>query len=49
MTPTSPMPDFKALRDNHPEQFDQMVDFVFSLKADMPKEDASNEAPSESD
>jgi menaquinol-cytochrome c reductase cytochrome b/c subunit len=42
VNPTSPMPDFKALRDNHPEQFQQMVNFVASLK-EKPTVEASSE------
>ena len=49
VNPTSPMPSYASLQQNQPEQFDQMVEFVSSLKEDMPKEDGSNEAASEAD
>ena len=32
------MPSYASLRENEPEQFLQMVDFVSSLKQDMPEE-----------
>ena len=47
--PTSPMPSYASLEKNEPEQFAQMVEFMSSLKEDMPKEDGSNEAPAEGD
>jgi hypothetical protein len=34
VNPTSPMPSYTALRDDNPEQFDQLVAFVASLKSD---------------
>ena len=37
VNPTSPMPSYSTLREDHPEQFEQMVEFVSSLKEDMPK------------
>ena len=43
VNPTSPMPSYATLRENKPEQFEQMVDFVASLKEDMPEEDGSAE------
>jgi len=38
VNPTSPMPSYVSLRENQPEQFDQMVEFVSSLKEEMPEE-----------
>ena len=35
VNPTAPMPSYAQLQESHPEQFDQMVDFVSSLKEDM--------------
>jgi menaquinol-cytochrome c reductase cytochrome b/c subunit len=32
INPTAPMPSYKSLRDDKPEQFDQLVDFIASLK-----------------
>ena len=49
VNPTSPMPSYASLRENEPEQFQQMVDFVSSLKEEMPGEGATGEAPSEGD
>ncbi|MBA3358273.1 MAG: c-type cytochrome [Thermoleophilaceae bacterium] len=39
VNPTSPMPPYVKLQEEKPEQFDQMVRFLASLKKDMPKED----------
>ena len=36
--PTAPMPSYSALREEKPEQFEQMVSFIASLKEDMPEE-----------
>jgi len=30
------MPSYEALRENDPEQFNQLVDFIASLRADNP-------------
>ena len=38
MNPTAPMPSYSDLRENNPEQFEQLVGFVASLKEDMPSE-----------
>jgi len=35
--PTAPMPSYSNLREEKPEQFEQMVGFVSSLKEDMPE------------
>ncbi len=43
VNPTSPMPSYAQLREDKPEQFEQMVQFVASLKEDMPTEDTSPE------
>jgi menaquinol-cytochrome c reductase cytochrome b/c subunit len=47
VNPTSPMPSYASLRENEPEQFQQMVDFVSSLKEDMPEEgqESGSETP----
>ncbi len=34
LNPTSPMPSFQSLRDESPEQFDQLVEYVASLKGE---------------
>jgi menaquinol-cytochrome c reductase cytochrome b/c subunit len=34
INPTSPMPSFRSLRDEHPEQFDKLVEYVASLKSE---------------
>ena len=34
INPTSPMPSYSQLRQSHPEQFDQLVKFVASLKGE---------------
>ncbi len=34
INPTSPMPSFKTLREEHPEQFDKLVEYVASLKGE---------------
>jgi quinol---cytochrome c reductase cytochrome c subunit, bacillus type len=50
VNPTPPMPSYVSLRENEPEQFQEMVDFVASLKEEMPEgEGATGEAPSEGD
>ena len=38
INPTAPMPSYSDLRENNPEQFEQLVGFVASLKEDMPSE-----------
>ena len=44
MNPTAPMPSYADLRKNNPEQFEQLVGFVASLKEDTPEEDQSEPA-----
>jgi menaquinol-cytochrome c reductase cytochrome b/c subunit len=34
VNPTAPMPSFQSLRDENPEQFDQLVEYVASLKGE---------------
>ena len=34
INPTSPMPSFQALREENPEQFDKLVEYVASLKGE---------------
>ena len=34
VNPTSPMPSFQSLRDENPEQFDKLVEYVASLKGE---------------
>ena len=34
VNPTSPMPSYQSLRDENPEQFDQLVEYVASLKGE---------------
>jgi ubiquinol-cytochrome c reductase cytochrome b subunit/menaquinol-cytochrome c reductase cytochrome b/c subunit len=34
VNPTAPMPSFRALRDEHPEQFDALVAFLSQLRSD---------------
>jgi menaquinol-cytochrome c reductase cytochrome b/c subunit len=34
VNPTSPMPSYQSLRDENPEQFNQLVDYVASLKGE---------------
>ena len=34
VNPTSPMPSYESLRQEHPEQFDKLVEFVASLKGE---------------
>ena len=43
INPTAPMPTYEALQQDNPEQFDQLVSFVASLKEDMPEEPAPPE------
>jgi len=43
MNPTAPMPSYARLREDNPEQFEQLVGFVSSLKEEMPAEQASAE------
>ncbi len=40
INPTAPMPSYETLQQDNPEQFDQLVNFVASLKEDMPEEPA---------
>ncbi len=37
VNPTTPMPTYKRLKEKTPEQFDQLVAFIASLKKEMPK------------
>jgi menaquinol-cytochrome c reductase cytochrome b/c subunit len=37
INPTSPMPPYRKLRDSNPQQFDQLVKFVASLKTENTK------------
>jgi mono/diheme cytochrome c family protein len=34
VNPTSPMPSYQSLRDENPEQFNQLVDYIASLKGE---------------
>jgi len=34
VNPTSPMPPYNQLRDDNPEQFDQLVDYIASLRSE---------------
>jgi menaquinol-cytochrome c reductase cytochrome b/c subunit len=34
VNPTSPMPSYQSIRDENPEQFNQLVDYVASLKGE---------------
>ena len=34
VNPTSPMPPYEALREDNPEQFDQLVDYIASLRSE---------------
>jgi menaquinol-cytochrome c reductase cytochrome b/c subunit len=34
INPTPPMPSFRSLQEEHPEQFDKLVEYVASLKGD---------------
>ncbi len=43
INPTAPMPSYEAMRETKPEQFEQMVSFVSSLKEDMPEPEANAE------
>ncbi|MGI8660750.1 MAG: c-type cytochrome [Thermoleophilaceae bacterium] len=43
INPTEPMPSYEVLQHANPEQFDQLVSFVASLKEDMPEEPAPPE------
>ena len=36
MNPTAPMPSFQSLKDDQPEQFDQLVSFIASLRTEKP-------------
>jgi menaquinol-cytochrome c reductase cytochrome b/c subunit len=38
INPTKPMPTYRRLQQQNPEQFDQLVEFVASLKKERPKE-----------
>jgi mono/diheme cytochrome c family protein len=40
--PTSPMPSYATLEKEHPKQFDELVNFVASLKKDRVKEGTSS-------
>jgi cytochrome c5 len=47
VNPTKPMPSYVSLRENNPEQFNELVDFVASLKKDMPKDEGGGDEPAE--
>ena len=38
VNPTSPMPSYQKLQDSNPEQFDQLVNFIASLRTDSGEE-----------
>jgi menaquinol-cytochrome c reductase cytochrome b/c subunit len=46
VNPTSPMPSYLSLRDSEPEQFDELVNFIASLRSD--NEEAQPEGAGES-
>ena len=49
INPTEPMPSYAPLREKSPQQFEQMVEFVASLRKEMPpppKEDAPRDTAS---
>jgi mono/diheme cytochrome c family protein len=48
VNPTSPMPSYQALRDDKPEQFDELVRFVASLKESNQKSEPKGGGESES-
>jgi menaquinol-cytochrome c reductase cytochrome b/c subunit len=48
VNPTAPMPSYQSLRDNEPEQFDQLVSFIASLKADNEESQPEGAGDSES-
>ncbi len=41
--PTSPMPSYATLEEQQPEQFEQMVDFIASLKEERVEETSSRQ------
>jgi len=47
MNPTAPMPSFERLREDNPEQFEQLVGFVSSLKEEMPPPEPAEQASAE--
>jgi menaquinol-cytochrome c reductase cytochrome b/c subunit len=48
VNPTSPMPAYQSLKEDEPEQFDQLVSFIASLKAENEKSKPSGGGESES-
>jgi menaquinol-cytochrome c reductase cytochrome b/c subunit len=38
VNPTSPMPSYATLQKQKPQEFDQLVSFVASLRKDMPQD-----------
>jgi menaquinol-cytochrome c reductase cytochrome b/c subunit len=48
VNPTAPMPSYQSLRDTEPEQFDEMVNFVASLRADNEESEPDAGGDSES-
>ena len=48
VNPTAPMPSYESLRESNPEQFDQLVNFVASLRADNHGAEPTGDGSSES-
>ena len=48
VNPTSPMPPYRRLQEEDPEQFNDIVEFVASLKKDVPKDAGGGDEPAES-
>jgi len=48
VNPTSPMPSYQSLRDSEPEQFDELVGFIASLKESNEKSEPQGGGESES-
>jgi mono/diheme cytochrome c family protein len=44
LNPTAPMPSYEALLEEKPEQFEQLVSFISSLKEDMPAPEEPEQA-----
>lgn len=48
VNPTAPMPSYETFRDEHPQEFEQMVDFIASLRGEddvvEPREDRAADA-----
>ena len=45
VNPTAPMPSFRALQEEKPEQFDKLVEYVASLKGEMSQRHARAPSP----